>query len=248
MATCTNGTPVTFTLNGDQHFVISSNSSIEGEFTVFPVNGVGPKNTQIAGRFGPVAVNNQSFGPYGEPVTVTLKCVYGASFTYTLPATNLNNVNIGAGTAGTGAFTTLSASGATSLNPANASVTVSPTGTGTVTMNPATAGNINNIAVGQTTPAAVKTSNLAATYTDSSGTPGNVTNNSPRGRAAFAAAGSTVVVTSSLVTAASSVQVQLGGADATLNSVRVTTAAGSFTVTGNAAATGITPFDFLVVN
>lgn len=122
----------------------------------------------------------------------------------------------------------------------------------TVVYNPAsvaiTGGTINGASIGQTTAAAVKTSNLAATYTDSSGTPGNVTNSSPRGRAAFAAAGSTVVVTSSLVTAASTILVTLGGADATLTSVRVTAAAGSFTVTGNAAATGITPFDFLVVN
>ena len=122
----------------------------------------------------------------------------------------------------------------------------------TTVYNPAsvaiTGGTINGASIGQTTAAAVKTSNLAATNTDSSGTPGNVTNNSPRGRAAFAAAGSTVVVTSSLVTAASTILVLLGGADATLTSVRVGAAAGSFTVTGNAAATGITRFDFLVVN
>lgn len=102
--------------------------------------------------------------------------------------------------------------------------------------------------IGTTTPAVVKTSNLQATYTDSSGTPGNATNNSPRGRAAFAAAGSTVTITSSLVTATSSVHVQLGGSDATLTSVRVTAAAGSFTVTGNAAATATTVFYFLVIN
>ena len=109
-------------------------------------------------------------------------------------------------------------------------------------------GTINATTIGVTTPAIVKTSNLQATYTDSSGTPGNITNNSPRGRAAFAAAGTSVVVTSSLVTATSSVLVQLGGTDTTLTFVRVTSAAGSFTVTGNAAATAITPFDFFVIN
>jgi len=102
--------------------------------------------------------------------------------------------------------------------------------------------------IGTTTPGIVKTLNLQATYTDSSGTPGNVTNASPRGRAAFAAAGTSVVVTSALVTAASSVFVSLGGTDATLKSISVIPGAGSFTVTGNAAATGITKFDFLVVN
>lgn len=89
---------------------------------------------------------------------------------------------------------------------------------------------------------------LGAVRSDISGVPGNGTANTISGRAAFAAAGTTVVVTNSKATATSKVFVQLGGADATLISVRVTAAAGGFTVTGNAAATGIVPFDFLVVN
>ena len=56
-----------------------------------------------------------------------------------------------------------------------------------------------------------------------------------------------VVITNSLCAANSTVLVSLGGADATLTSVRVTAAAGSFTVNGNAAATGITPFDYVLV-
>ena len=108
---------------------------------------------------------------------------------------------------------------------------------------------IDSTPIGTTTPGIVKTSNLQATYTDSSGTPGNVTNNSPRGRAAFAAASATVTVTSSLVTATSSVFVQRETADATLTTIlSVVPAAGSFTVTGNAAATGTTKFSFFVVN
>lgn len=100
---------------------------------------------------------------------------------------------------------------------------------------------------GASTLAATRITSLQSVKTDSSGTPGNVTNNAQHGRAAFAAAANTVVVTNSLVAATSSVFVQVGGADATLNSVRVTCAAGSFTVTGNAAATAATPFDFFVV-
>lgn len=90
----------------------------------------------------------------------------------------------------------------------------------------------------------------AGGYTDSTGAPGNVTNNSPSGRAAVAAAASTCVVTNSSVLATSKVFVQLlGAADATLTSiVGVTIAAGSFTVTGNAAATAAKSFEFLVVN
>lgn len=88
----------------------------------------------------------------------------------------------------------------------------------------------------------------AVAFVDSSGTPGNVTNASPRGRAAFAAAGATVVVTSSICTANSTVLVALAGGDATATSIRVTPAAGSFTVTANAAATATTKFDFVVLN
>lgn len=61
------------------------------------------------------------------------------------------------------AGTTLSASSTVTLNPANASVTISPTGTGTVTVAPNTAGTLNNIAIGGTTAAAGTFTNLTAT-------------------------------------------------------------------------------------
>jgi hypothetical protein len=128
-------------------------------------------------------------------------------------------------------------------------VTVDPGG-----YNPAavalTGGTINNTSVGATTRSTGAFTTLALTRTDSSATPGNVTNNSALGRAAFAVGASTVVVTNSIVTASSEVFVELrGAADATLTSiVGVTVAAGSFTVTGNANATAAKQFSFLVVN
>lgn len=92
--------------------------------------------------------------------------------------------------------------------------------------------------------------NPVINFTDSSGTPGNVTNNSPRGRCALAAAASTVVVTNSLVTAASSVHVQLMSPDgAATQLIQCLPGAGSFTVTYNAASTGTaSKFDFVVFN
>jgi hypothetical protein len=88
-----------------------------------------------------------------------------------------------------------------------------------------------------------------ASFLDSSGTPGNVTNNNPRGRAAFAAAGSAVTVTNNLVVAGSTVLVSLNSADATLTFIKsAAPGAGSFVVTGNAAATATTVFDFVVIN
>jgi hypothetical protein len=55
--------------------------------------------------------------------------------------------------------TTLSASSTVTLNPANANVAISPTGTGSVTISPATAGTLNNIVIGGSGA-------LAGTFTD----------------------------------------------------------------------------------
>jgi len=66
----------------------------------------------------------------------------------------INSASVGATTPSTGAFTTLSATGAVTFNPANAAISLAPTGTGTVTINPATAGSLNNVAIGATTRAA----------------------------------------------------------------------------------------------
>jgi hypothetical protein len=55
---------------------------------------------------------------------------------------------------GGGGGNNLSLDVATNINPANAQVDISPTGTGTVRINPATAGTIDNTVIGGTTPAA----------------------------------------------------------------------------------------------
>lgn len=51
---------------------------------------------------------------------------------------------------------------ATNINPANAAVSIAPTGTGTVTLNPATAGTINNMSVGATTAASGRFTTLTS--------------------------------------------------------------------------------------
>lgn len=150
----------------------------------------------------------------------------------------VNGASVGATTPAAGTFTTLTANNSVTANGANVNHSLAPTGTGNVTIGAA--------GTGSTT--LTRLNSLTVLSTDSSGTPGNATINNLSGRAAFAAAGSTVVITNSTVTATSKVFVSLRGGDATLTSVRVTPAAGSFTVTGNAAATATTIFDFLVVN
>lgn len=85
-------------------------------------------------------------------------------------------------------------------------------------------------------------------YSDVSAAPGNATINKTAGRAAFAAAATTVVITSSYAFATSIVDVNLETADGTLTRVTAVAANGSITFTGNAAATGITKFTFMINN
>ena len=63
---------------------------------------------------------------------------------------------------GAGGGSNLSLEVATNINPANASVSIAPTGSGSVTINPATAGTINNMAIGGTTAAAVTGTTITA--------------------------------------------------------------------------------------
>lgn len=68
--------------------------------------------------------------------------------------------------------------GGLSANPSNKNVSLAPTGTGSVTVNPATAGTINNMAIGGTTAAAGSFTDLSVTGTasfdGSQGTAGQV--------------------------------------------------------------------------
>jgi hypothetical protein len=66
---------------------------------------------------------------------------------------------------GGGGGVNLTLDGAFNMNPANATISIAPTGTGTLTVNPATAGTINNMAIGGTTPAAGAFTTLSITST-----------------------------------------------------------------------------------
>jgi hypothetical protein len=86
-------------------------------------------------------------------------------------------------------------------------------------------------------------------FFDFSKTPGPVTINSDRGKAAIAAGTSSVTITCNYCNANSVVVVTQVASDATLNSiVAVTSGDGSFTVTGNANATDNPAFNFMVFN
>ena len=63
------------------------------------------------------------------------------------------------------AASTLSATAAVTLSPASANVVMSPTGSGVVTINPATTGSMDNVAIGSTTASSVRATALTATGT-----------------------------------------------------------------------------------
>lgn len=83
---------------------------------------------------------------------------------------------------------------------------------------------------------------------DKSATVGAVTSNSIHGRATLAAGATSVVLTNNLVTADSMIIITPRSLDATAKEFTAIAAAGSFTVTVNAAATANFSFDFLVVS
>jgi hypothetical protein len=68
---------------------------------------------------------------------------------------------------GSGGGDNITLSVATNITPANAAVAISPTGTGTLTLNPATASTINNMSIGATTA-------LTGRFTSVTTTTGNV--------------------------------------------------------------------------
>ena len=66
---------------------------------------------------------------------------------------------------GAGGGVNLTLDGAFNMNPANSTISIAPTGTGTLTVNPATAGTMNNMAIGGSTPAAGAFTTLSVTST-----------------------------------------------------------------------------------
>lgn len=95
----------------------------------------------------------------------------------------------------------------------------------------------------------VRTNLRLTNYIDDSAVAGNRTVNRLRGKNAIAAAASSVVITNNLVTANSQVLCSLEQIDGTLTQIlTVVPGAGSFTVTGNAAATADTKFSWVVMN
>lgn len=83
----------------------------------------------------------------------------------TVSVSNFNNAAIGGTTPVAGTFTELTATGAVSAISNNQQISLAPTGSGTVTINPATTGTINNVAIGALSPKAAIMTVLSANST-----------------------------------------------------------------------------------
>ena len=143
---------------------VSANISIQptgtGTVTIKPAT-VGALDNVIIGATGAVAgtfttltsTNNTSFN--GANITVEIK-PSGTGTVAIRPNTvgAIDNVNIGANVPWIGAFTQLATSSTVNLAGNGAVITLNPTGSGTVTINPATEGSINRMSIGATTRAA----------------------------------------------------------------------------------------------
>jgi len=143
---------------------VSANISIQptgtGTVTIKPAT-VGALDNVIIGATGAVAgtfttltsTNNTSFN--GANITVEIK-PSGTGTVAIRPNTvgAIDNVNIGANVPWIGSFTQLTTSSTVNMAGNGAIITLNPTGSGTVTINPATEGSINRMSIGATARAA----------------------------------------------------------------------------------------------
>jgi cytoskeletal protein CcmA (bactofilin family) len=134
--------------------------------TTGTINGISVGATSAStGAFTTLSANS-TVGLSGSNAQITISPTGTGSVTVApAVAGNINNMNIGASTRGTGAFTTLAANSTVTLSPANAQVAISPTGSGSVAMQPAVAGAIDNMSIGSTTRGSGAFTTVAANST-----------------------------------------------------------------------------------
>ena len=133
---------------------------------------------------------------------------------------------------GGGGGNNLSVDVAININPANAQVAISPTGTGSVAINPATAGTMNNMVIGGTTPLAITGTTITATSFVGSGA--SLTNvvNSLAASTGISVSGSTGAVTLTNTAPDQTVAISSG------TGISVTGTYPNFTVTNTSPSSG----------
>jgi len=135
----------------------------------------------LVGGNGIVLTTNSSTNTVNIAVSPTLS-LSTLNVTNTLninPSTagTLDNITIGSITPRPATFTTLTATATTTISPANFPVTISPTGSGSIIINPATIGTLDNVVIGATTAAAGTFTTVSITSTQQFASNSAVTKN-----------------------------------------------------------------------
>jgi len=137
---------ISFDANVTLGNAVSDTITVNSQF----VNGTQLRTSQVSGNTLAISAYDVDGTSYTNLITLTAS----NTPTLTLVSTgvgNIDNMNIGATTRGTGAFTTLSANSTVGLSPANANVTISPSGTGALTLSSGAVGTLNNVNIGNVT-------------------------------------------------------------------------------------------------
>lgn len=179
------GAFTTLTANNSVTLTQGAGSTGTGSGTLIVTGGVGISERLYAGSLQDTPIGSS----VASSAAFTSLTANGAvTFTQNIASTTTSNgtlvVSGGIGLTGavnaglSSTFNGLSSTNTTALSPANATVTISPTGTGTVTIAPATLGTINNMSIGATTHSTGRFTNLTVTGSltanSSTGTSGQV--------------------------------------------------------------------------
>ena len=144
----------TLTSNGATTFTAGTASTTTGTGTVVVTGGVGVSGAVNAGASssfaGLTSTSTTTLSPANASVAISPT---GTGSVTIAPATagTINNMSIGATTRAAGAFTTLSANGAVTVDTTTNNQSYTTTGAGTITISSGTAGTINNMSIGATT-------------------------------------------------------------------------------------------------
>jgi hypothetical protein len=166
----TNATSNTLTLN----LTSLTNLSVTNTFVINPTTGGNIGNTHIGNIINRPGTFTQLIAVGAVTMTdgnqqITMRPTGTGTVTIN-PATtgNINNVTIGLATPQVGTFASLSANGHVTFADSQ-TVTISPIGTGTLTVNPGVPGAMHNVTVGLTTPAAAQFTTITLESTSTQG-------------------------------------------------------------------------------
>ena len=214
------------------HFVVNGGAtdaatiSSAGVFSLGTALAVGSGGTGATTLTGYVYGNGTSAMTASTTIPSTAITGLGTMSTQNANAVSItggsiNSTTVGASTASTGAFTTLTASSTVTLSPASANVLLQPTGTGVVTIGPATLGSMNNMTIGGSTAAAGTFTALTAN--------GAITVNTTTNNQSYTTT-STGVITISSGTAGTINNMSIGATTAAAGTFTALTATGAITL------------------